>query len=63
MAFKEFFREFLTAVLARIERGDTLEQVMKDFDMPTYRQMNGYQQLIKINLQRAYIELKEEFGR
>jgi glyoxylase-like metal-dependent hydrolase (beta-lactamase superfamily II) len=62
VAFKEFFREFLTAVLARIEHGDTLEQVTKDFDMPTYRQMNGYQQLIKINLQRAYIELKEEFG-
>lgn len=62
-AFKEFFREFLTAVLIRIERGDSLDQVMKDFDMPNYRHMNGYQQLIKINLQRAYIELKEQFGR
>lgn len=63
VAFKEFFREFLTAVLARIEQGDTLEQVMKDFNMPAYRQMSGYQQLIKINLQRAYVELKEDFGR
>lgn len=62
-AFKEFFREFLTAVLVRVERGDTLDQVMKDFDMPAYRQMSGYQQLIKVNLKRAYIELKEEFGR
>lgn len=62
-AFKDFFREFLTAVLARIERGDTLDQVMKDFEMPNYRNMSGYQQLIKVNLQRAYIELKEQFGR
>jgi glyoxylase-like metal-dependent hydrolase (beta-lactamase superfamily II) len=62
-AFKEFFQEFLTAVLARIERGDSLEQVLKDFDMPNYRKMSGYQQLIKVNLQRAYVELKEEFGR
>ncbi|NJC87406.1 MAG: MBL fold metallo-hydrolase [Desulfuromonas sp.] len=62
-AFKEFFREFLTAVLARVERGDSLDKVMKDFDMPAYRQMSGYQQLIKVNLQRAYIELQEEFGR
>ncbi|MCM2265223.1 MAG: MBL fold metallo-hydrolase [Desulfuromonadales bacterium] len=61
--FKEFFREFLTAVLARVERGDSLDRVMKDFDMPAYRQMSGYQQLIKVNLQRAYIELQEEFGR
>lgn len=62
-AFKDFFREFLTAVLIRIERGDSLDQVMKDFDMPNYRNMSGYQQLIKVNLQRAYIELKEQFGR
>jgi len=62
-AFKDFFREFLTAVLIRIERGDSLDQVMKDFDMPNYRHMSGYQQLIKVNLQRAYIELKEQFGR
>jgi glyoxylase-like metal-dependent hydrolase (beta-lactamase superfamily II) len=61
--FKEFFKEFLTAVLVRVEHGDTLEQVLKDFDMPKYRQMNGYQQLIKINLKRAYTELHENFGK
>ena len=62
-AFREFFKEFLTAVLVRVERGDTLEQVLKDFDMPKYRQMNGYQQMIKVNLRRAYTELKEDFGK
>lgn len=61
-SFKEFFRDFLTAVLARIERGDTLEQVLKDFDMPKYQRMGGYQQLMKTNLKRAYTELKEDFG-
>jgi glyoxylase-like metal-dependent hydrolase (beta-lactamase superfamily II) len=61
--FKEFFKDFLTAVLERIERGDSLERTLKDFDMPKYRQMSGYQQLIKINLKRAYLELQEDFGR
>lgn len=61
--FKEFFKDFLTAVLERIERGDSLERTLKDFDMPKYRTMPDYQQLIKVNLKRAYIELQEEFGR
>jgi len=61
--FKEFFKDFLTAVLERIDRGDSLETMLKDFDMPKYRSMQGYQQLIKVNLKRAYIELQEEFGR
>lgn len=61
--FKEFFRDFLSAVLLRVERGDTLEEVLKNFDLPKYRQMTGYQQLIKVNLKRAYAEMKEQFGR
>lgn len=61
--FKEFFRDFLTAVLARIEQGDSFEQIARDFDMPKYRKLPGYQQLIQVNLRRAYSELKGEFGR
>lgn len=61
--FKEFFRAFLSDVLMRVELGQSLEQVLAEFDLPEYRHMYGYEQLIKANLQRAYIELKEEFGR
>ena len=61
--FKEFFRAFLSDVLMRIELGQSLEQVLEEFDLPEYRHMYGYEQLIKANLRRAYTELKEEFGR
>jgi len=61
--FKEFFRAFLSDVLMRIELGQSLEQVLEEFDLPEYRHMYGYEQLIQTNLRRAYTELKEEFGR
>jgi len=61
--FKEFFRAFLSDVLMRIELGQSLEQVLEEFDLPEYRHMYGYEQLIQANLRRAYAELKEEFGR
>jgi len=61
--FKEFFRAFLSDVLMRVELGQPLEQVLEEFDLPEYRHMYGYEQLIKANLKRAYSELKEEFGR
>jgi len=50
-------------VLMRIELGQSLEQVLEEFDLPEYRHMYGYEQLIQANLRRAYAELKEEFGR
>ena len=61
--FKEFFRDFLTEVIRHIERGDTLEQTLQTFDLPKYRNLSGYQLLMKANLKRAYEELKIEFGR
>jgi glyoxylase-like metal-dependent hydrolase (beta-lactamase superfamily II) len=61
--FKEFFRAFLSDVLMRVELGQSLQQVLDEFDLPEYRHMYGYEQLIKANLERAYTELKDEFGR
>ena len=61
--FKDFFRDFLTEVIRHIERGDTLEQTMQSFDLPQYRNLSGYQLLMKANLKRAYEELKLELGR
>jgi glyoxylase-like metal-dependent hydrolase (beta-lactamase superfamily II) len=61
--FKEFFRDFLTELIRHIERGDSLDQVLQNFDLPKYRHLSGYQLLLKANLRRAYEELKIEFGR
>jgi glyoxylase-like metal-dependent hydrolase (beta-lactamase superfamily II) len=60
--FKEFFKDFLTAILARMERGETLAEIEADFDMPRYRHMDGYEQLIKANLRRAYEDLKSSYS-
>jgi glyoxylase-like metal-dependent hydrolase (beta-lactamase superfamily II) len=60
--FSQFFRDFLTAVLQHIERGDTLEQTLASFDLPEHHDMDGYDQLIKLNLKRAYNDLSNNFG-
>lgn len=61
--FGQFFRDFLTAVLQHIERGDTLEQTLAGFDLPEHQAMDGYDQLIKLNLKRAYNDLSDNFVR
>lgn len=60
--FGRFFRDFLTAVLGHIERGDSLDKVLREFELPEYRKMEGYEQLLKLNLERAYRDLKNDFG-
>lgn len=59
--FGQFFRDFLTAVLQHVERGETLEQTIATFDLPKYHNMDGYDQLIKLNLKRAYEDLSSNF--
>lgn len=59
--FSQFLRDFLTAVLRHIERGDTLEQTLASFDLPAYRHLDGYNQLIQLNLRRAYEDLSDDF--
>lgn len=60
--FSQFFRDFLTAVLQHIERGDTLDQTLATFDLPKYHDMDGYEQLIKVNIKRAYNDLSDNFS-
>jgi glyoxylase-like metal-dependent hydrolase (beta-lactamase superfamily II) len=59
--FGQFFRDFLTEVLKHIERGETLEQTLANFDLPQYHRMDGYEQLIQFNLKRAYDDLSNNF--
>jgi glyoxylase-like metal-dependent hydrolase (beta-lactamase superfamily II) len=60
--FGQFFRDFLTAILQHIERGDSLEKTLADFDLPEYRNLDGYDQLIKLNIKRAYEDLSDNFS-
>ena len=60
--FSQFFRDFLTAVLRHIERGDSLEKTLEEFDLPEYYDFDGYEQLIQLNLKRAYEDLSNNFA-
>ena len=55
--FSQFFRDFLTEVLRHIERGDSLEETLQTFELKDYINMDGYTELIQINIQRAYNDL------
>lgn len=59
--FKRFFRDFLTEVLKHIERGDDLEQTLRSFSLPKYKDYDGYERLLESNIRRAYRELQESF--
>jgi len=60
--FGQFFRDFLTEILQHIERGDSLDKTLETFDLPQYRHMDGYDQLIKLNITRAYNDLSSNFN-
>jgi glyoxylase-like metal-dependent hydrolase (beta-lactamase superfamily II) len=59
--FKKFFREMVTEVLSHLEQNDSLEQTVKTFSLPEYSSYSGYEQFIRINVRRAYTDLKENF--
>jgi glyoxylase-like metal-dependent hydrolase (beta-lactamase superfamily II) len=61
VAFKTFFKDFLTAVLEHIDRGDSLERTLRTFALPKYRHLEGYNRFLKVNVERAYRELKTSF--
>jgi len=57
--FKTYFKAFLTEVLKHIERGDSLEKTQSSFDLPKYRDYDGYDRFLRTNIERAYGELKQ----
>jgi len=58
-----FLRAFLTEILQHIEKGDSLKETLKTFSLPTYENMDGFQQFLTINIQRAYEQLKNVIGK
>lgn len=57
--FKKFYKNFLSEVIKHIEAGDSLEKTKKEFNLPQYRQYYGYDQLLELNIERAYRNLTE----
>jgi glyoxylase-like metal-dependent hydrolase (beta-lactamase superfamily II) len=56
--FRTYFRDFLTAVLAYVEQGESLEGTVKNLVLPKYARYDGYDRFFKTNVERAYRELK-----
>ncbi|MDF1580764.1 MAG: MBL fold metallo-hydrolase [Desulfuromonadales bacterium] len=57
--FIKYFKSFLSKLLAAIEQGKTLEEIRQEFALPRYRQLEGYERFMEVNLERAYQQLQE----
>ncbi|MEJ2201237.1 MAG: hypothetical protein P8X63_09540 [Desulfuromonadaceae bacterium] len=56
--FKAFFREMMTEVLRYLEQGSSLEETLQGFSLPRYGAYSGYDQFIRTNVRRAYLDLQ-----
>lgn len=61
--FRTYFRDFLSTVVAHIERGDSLEQTVKSFALPRYAAYEGYSRFLRPNVERAYRDLKQDLAK
>lgn len=58
--FEIYLKDFLTEVLRHIEKGDSLEQTLEAFQLPKHKDLPGYESFTPGNVERAYLQLKEE---
>lgn len=56
--FRRFYRAFMTEVIRNVEKGNTLSQTKKEFSLPQYKSLPGYDAFLEINLDRAYKQFK-----
>jgi glyoxylase-like metal-dependent hydrolase (beta-lactamase superfamily II) len=56
--FKEFYRAFMTEVIRNVEKGNTLAQTKKEFNLSQYKKLPGYNVFLDVNLERAYKQYK-----
>jgi glyoxylase-like metal-dependent hydrolase (beta-lactamase superfamily II) len=60
--FREYFRDFLSEVLSRIEAGESVASIRKNFTLPKYQKWSGYRQFLQDNAAHAWQELKKDYG-
>lgn len=58
-AFKRYLKDFLTEVLAHIEKGDSLETTLATFSLPKHEHLPGFKSFTPGNVERAYLQLKK----
>jgi hypothetical protein len=56
---KLFMKDFLSEVLAHLDRQEDLPTVRRSFSLPSHEGKRGYQEFIGVNLERAYKDLRE----
>lgn len=56
--YKIFFKDFLTELIAHLEKGDSLKQTLRSFKLDRYQSRQGYQQFMQTNIKRAYEQLQ-----
>ncbi|HEY6837122.1 MAG TPA: MBL fold metallo-hydrolase [Geobacteraceae bacterium] len=56
--FHHFMQDFFTELLRLMEKGESLAEVKKNFTLPEYEEMPGYNTFFSVNVERAYRELK-----
>ncbi len=60
LGFQNYLTDFIRAVKIQVDSGKTLEQVLKDFSLPQYKDLAGWDNWLPRNLTRCYNELKGE---
>lgn len=61
--FRAYFRDFTSTVLEHLERGETLAQTLKTFKLERYSHFDGFDRLLRPNIERAYQDLKQDLAR
>lgn len=56
--FRKFYRAFMTEIIRNVEKGSTLSQAKKEFSLPQYKFLPGFDAFFDVNFERAYKQFK-----
>lgn len=57
--FKTYLNDFLTEIEKHLQKGDNLETTLKTFSLPKHKTLQGYEEFMPGNIERAYLQLKK----
>jgi glyoxylase-like metal-dependent hydrolase (beta-lactamase superfamily II) len=58
--YKLFMKDFLSEVLAHVEKGEDLATVRRTFRLPAHEDKPGYREFFAVNLERVYKDLQKQ---
>lgn len=59
--FRDYFRDFLSEVLTRMEAQESVATMKQNFALPKYQEWSGYKQFLQDNAAHAWQELKNNY--